>query len=85
VTNPNDTGKFVLVVGEKESSSISEIVRTIGVLPTLQGDFFEKSPWTAFFNLTGVFMLIALAIITAVIILILRLIKRRKKTPQSRA
>jgi hypothetical protein len=50
-------GKYTLVVGRKEVWMPAEIINTILTLPTLKKDFFEKSPWTAYFNLTGLFIL----------------------------
>ena len=63
VFNPGYTGKYVLMVGQKESFSVTEIVNTIFTLPSLKKDFFARSPWTAYFNLTGVFMLIGLLVL----------------------
>lgn len=56
VTRPNDTGKYVLVVGEKESFPPGEIWNAITTLPTLKANFFNKPWWTAFTNKSGMFL-----------------------------
>ena len=61
VFNPSLSGKYVLSVGKKEVFTLAETFHTIRTLPALKRDFFEKSPLTAFFNLVGLFMLIAVA------------------------
>lgn len=58
VSSPDLQGKYALAVGKQEKFPLGEIVRTIGVLPSLKKEFFGKSPLTAFFNLTGVFLLV---------------------------
>jgi hypothetical protein len=58
VTSPDNLGKYVLAVGKVEKFPLGEMVRTIFTLPKLK-KYFGKSPLTAFFNLTGVFLLLA--------------------------
>ncbi len=81
VFNPANKGKYVLVVGDQEQFPLSEIMRTVITLPWLKSEFFGKSPFTAFLNLTGLFLLgfliIVAVLITAVVWLIKRLIRRR--------
>ena len=71
VTNSDLKGKYVLVIGDKESFPLSEIVRTIGVLPELK-IFMNKTPLLAYWNLSGFFILITLLIIAAIIYFIFR-------------
>ncbi|MBN2207535.1 MAG: hypothetical protein JW742_09035 [Candidatus Aminicenantes bacterium] len=59
VTSPDNTGKYVLAVGKIEKFPPGEIARTIVALPKLKR-YFDKSPWTAFFNLSGVFLLVTI-------------------------
>jgi hypothetical protein len=72
VLNPENQGKYVLVVGQKEEFPIGEIINTIVILPQLKKNFFERSPFSAFFNLISLF-------IYGPIILIIVLILLRKK------
>ena len=60
VTSPDNAGKYVLAVGKKESFSPGEMLRTIALLPRLKKEFFEKSPLTGFWNLTGAFLLVVI-------------------------
>lgn len=59
VTSPDNIGKYVLAVGKVEKFPPKEMARTIVALPGLKR-YFGKSPWTAFFNLSGVFLLVVL-------------------------
>ena len=60
VTSPDNQGKYAVAIGTKEKFPPGEIIRTIFVLPKLKKDFFEKSPLTAYFNLSGVFILVVI-------------------------
>lgn len=76
VQSPDNEGKYVLVVGEKEEFPLNEIVKTIFTLPGLKKNFFEKSPLTAYFNLIGVFMLVLVLIIFVVSGLVYTIMKK---------
>ena len=81
VFSPDNQGKYVFVVGEKEEFPAGEIINTIKILPKLKSDFFGKSAWSAFFNRIGLFLIIPLLIIIAVFSLLLALIiKKYHKT-----
>ncbi len=84
VFNQSYKGKYVLAVGEIESFSLGEIFNTIFLLPRLKQSFFSRSPLTAYFNYTGVFLLAGLLIIALGIFLVWRKIKSRHSgEPQS--
>jgi hypothetical protein len=74
ISNPENMGKYSLAVGKIESFSVDETVKTILVMPRLK-IFFEKSPFTAFFNIIGLFLFGAIAILIT-LALIIRLISR---------
>jgi len=77
----SNQGKYVLAIGKEEKFPLKEILNTIKLLPALKKDFFGKSPLTAYFNLTGLFLLGCLVVLTGIIFglwLILR--KRKTKT-----
>lgn len=78
VASPNLKGKYTLVVGRQESFPPGEIWKTLKVLPTLKSDFFNKAPWTMFFNYIGLMMLAALLVVVVVVFLAWRLIKSLK-------
>jgi hypothetical protein len=57
VSSPDNQGKYVLAVGKAEKFPLGEMARTLVTLPKLK-KYFEKSPLTAYFNLSGVFLLL---------------------------
>lgn len=75
--------KYVLAIGEQEKFPPKEILNTILLLPTLKKDFFDKSPLTAYFNYTGLFLLGALIIVAAAVFLMVLIIKRIRKKRES--
>jgi hypothetical protein len=58
VSSPDLQGRYALAVGKIEKFTLGEMVRTIGLLPKLKKEFFDKSPLSAFFNLSGAFLLV---------------------------
>jgi hypothetical protein len=64
VSNPDNEGKYVLSVGRQETFTLAETIQMIRRLPELKR-FFEKSPWTAYFNLVGLFMLLSALLLAA--------------------
>ncbi len=81
VSSPDFEGRYALAIGKEERFPVGEILRTIAVLPRLKKDFFGKSPLAAFFNLSGVFLLVVAGIATglALIFVILRRRLRRSR------
>lgn len=78
VFNPDNQGKYVLAIGKTESFSLGEIFRTIITLPILKKNFFERSPFTAYFNYTGIFLLVILIIFALVVWFIFYFRKRKR-------
>jgi hypothetical protein len=62
VSSPDNQGKYVLAVGKIEKFPPGAMVRTIVTLPKLK-KYFGKSPLTAFFNLSGVFLLVVTSVV----------------------
>jgi hypothetical protein len=69
VSSPDNQGKYVLAVGKKERFPPGEMARTIVTLPELK-KYFGKSPWTAYFNLSGVFLLVVTGLVVGLTIAI---------------
>ena len=69
VYNPDNSGKYVLVVGQAESFPLNESLKLFVSLPQLK-HYFGKSGFTAFFNLIGLFLLI-LTVISAIFVFVL--------------
>jgi len=74
VSNPDNTGKYVLAVGALESFPIAEMPRMIKELILIKTEFFNKPWYTAFQNKIGyglgILMLILVIIISSVIFII---------------
>lgn len=77
VSNGINEGKYVLVVGRKESFPSREIWGTIVNLPALKV-YFETSPFLSYFNYVGLFMA-GLVIIILITFFLTRFIYRRIK------
>jgi len=79
IYNPDNRGKYVLVVGRAEAFPIDETLKLFISLPQLK-QYFGKSGFTAFFNLVGLFFLIQIVIIVVVIrgsVWLVRKVKKR--------
>lgn len=68
VFSPDNEGKYVLVVGMIEAFPPDEIVKTLFALPQLKAEFFEKPAYTAYFNLTGLFVFGPAILVIAVLL-----------------
>jgi hypothetical protein len=80
VYNPGNQGKYVLAVGDREAFPLGELIRTYAVLPRLKSEFFGKNPFSAFFNIMGIFLAVILVITGAISVPIfygIRLIRKR--------
>jgi hypothetical protein len=85
ISNPGNQGKYVLVVGTKEKWTLEELWNTLITMPR-QKTFFDKSPFLAFFNKSGLVLLpVALFFALALAVFIRRLLMvanhlKRKRT-----
>lgn len=80
VYSPDNYGKYVLAIGDREAFPLKEMVKAYLVLPRLKSEFFGKSPLTAFSNRMGIFlvmMLIIMILIATVLFLVIRCIRKR--------
>lgn len=80
VYSPDNLGKYVLAIGDREAFPLGELVRTYAVLPRLKSEFFGKSPFSAYFNIMGIFLAVILfiaGIISITIIYSIKLIRKR--------
>lgn len=75
VYSPDNQGKYVLAIGDREAFPLGELVRTYMVLPRLKSDFFGKSPFSAYFNIMGVFLAVILVIAGVIFMTVLYSIK----------
>lgn len=76
VSSPDNKGKYVLATGKIESFPPSQILNTITSLPELKIKFFEKSVFSSFLNITGIFMLVILAVFSLIIFVAYKIYKK---------
>lgn len=69
------TGKYVLVVGQKERWPLSVIIRTYYSLPAIKR-YFNESPLLAYYNLSGAALAIAILTLGSLTYIGYRLIKK---------
>lgn len=76
VFSPDNKGKYVLAIGEKESFTFKEILNTIVLLPQIKSSFFGKPPIMALYNVFGKWLLIGFGALILIIIVIVILVKK---------
>ena len=73
VSSPDNLGKYLLVVGTKESFPPAEIARVTCLLPSLKRNYFGKPACCAYWNYTGLFLggtaVVVAGIITGAVLL----------------
>jgi hypothetical protein len=74
-----NVGKYVFVIGQKESFPLGETLNAVYAIPFLKLTFFHSPLWEFFISYFGIGLLAALAVIAGAIIFFVWLIKRRKK------
>ena len=76
VFNSDSSGKYALAVGAVESFPLEEIIKTLIILPRLKRDFFGKSMFSAYWNISGL-VLIACLIVAAAAFYVARLLLKK--------
>lgn len=77
VFDADNSGKYVVAIGEKEEWPFSEMKSALRVLPALKKEFFGKSPWDFFSGRIGRYVLAAIVAVVVGIALVVALIVRR--------
>lgn len=77
VSNPDNEGAYVVLLGEESSFSLGEIFNRYGALPTIKSDFFGKPAYQAFLAPLLLWPIIAVLIVLAVIVFTIYLLRRR--------
>lgn len=67
VFSPDNTGKYVLAVGQDESFPFTEIVKAVFSVPQLKIGFFERSVFSIFSGKIGMYLLVFIAILAVLI------------------
>lgn len=76
VSSPDNTGKYVLVVGQEESFPPDEALKTILNMPALKA-YFNKPVWTIFQGKIGHYLGAGILGLVVIIILFVLVLKRR--------
>lgn len=63
VTSPDNSGKYVLVVGDKEEFPAPEIIKALITVPQLKTKFFNKPVWQSFNGKIGKYFGLGLLIV----------------------
>jgi len=71
-------GRYALAIGEREKFGPVEIVKALVLMPRLKKDYFDSSPWTAYFNRSGLY-LGGVILILIVLALVLKKYSRKQK------
>lgn len=84
--NFNNTGKYVLVVGDKEEFPLKEVFNSLIIFPELKTKFFEKSVFSIFLNKVGFYflfpiMVVFLLILTLIIFIIVYYKRKKAEKP----
>ena len=90
VYSADNSGKYVLAIGDREAFPLGELFRTYAVLPRLKSEFFGKSRFSAYWNIMGIFLVVILAIASIIFVIVFYGIKfiwkrrNRKKSSEKR-
>lgn len=78
IYSPDNKGKYVIAIGEKEQFLGKDIADTMKVLPKLKHDYFGKSYFSVLINRVGLFLLGIVLILASVIIFAVWLIRLKR-------
>ena len=79
VYSPDNQGKYVLAIGDKEAFPLGELIHTYRVLPRLKSEFWGKSPFSAYNNIMGIFLWMILVIVALLVLCVVWITKRIRK------
>lgn len=79
VFDADNSGKYVVAIGEKEEWPFSEAKNALRVLPGLKRNFFGKSAWSFFGGRIGLSVLGIVAVVVVAIAIVVTLIVRRAR------
>ena len=79
VSNPDNQGKYVLVIGTKERFLLQEMPRIFDQLIKVKMNTFGKPWYSAFMNIFGIGTGIILLFLVGIVVLIQRVVFRKKK------
>jgi len=84
IFNTDYQGKYILVIGEKEKSSLKEAIRKIYLLPRIKSQFFDQSLLVSYFNQTGLYLLVFIPAVLIVFLLLKKIVRKLKTIGKKR-
>ena len=78
VSSPDNQGKYSLAIGQKEEFPPAEIVRSLGEIPKIKSQIFNKPSWQGFANIFGLFIIVPVVVLILIILGIIIYIKKRR-------
>ncbi|MDD5547805.1 MAG: hypothetical protein PHN74_02855 [Candidatus Pacebacteria bacterium] len=88
VSNPDNTGKYSLAIGETESFPIKQTLYTIQELYSIKTNFFNEPWYGIFYGIIGKYLLLSLAILIVILFVLIwffvRLLKNPRKDSQKK-
>lgn len=78
VYSQNNSGKYALAIGKTDKFGLLETVSAMRAMPAVKQRFFEKSPWTAYNNYTGLGGVIFLVLAIVIVYFLAAFLKRRQ-------
>jgi hypothetical protein len=79
ISNPENSGKFVLIVGETKTFSLGGTIGSIFLIPRIKEEFFRESLVGAYLNQTILLFAVILMSVVGLIVIIAMACCRRKK------
>ena len=74
VSNPDNLGKYVLLIGQQEIFPAKEVLNTFFLMPKLKS-YFEQSFISSYFNQFGLFLFIFFLVLIILIIILIFLVQ----------
>lgn len=78
ITNVDNAGAYVLLLGEERGFSIGEIMNRYSALPTIKSEFFGKPSYQAFLAPLLLWPIIAVLIVLALVVFLVYLLQQRR-------
>ncbi|MDP1833357.1 MAG: hypothetical protein Q8L11_00290 [Candidatus Moranbacteria bacterium] len=79
VSNPGNTGKYALAVGETESFAIGGALEAIAAIPRIKKDFFGESALSAYLNQITLLLLAIISALAGIIWLWVLAYRKKRK------
>jgi len=71
-------GRYALAIGEQEKFGPVEIVKALILMPRLKKEYFDSSPWTAYFNRSGLYLGLTILVFVGLAFILIKYLKKNK-------